>query len=649
MITLQNLTLYRGTKCILDQANLRIHAGEKIGLVGCNGAGKSTLFALLTGALHESAGQLQLKPDWRIAQVVQDMPESAQSAIDFVLAGDTVLAAKQAALVQAQVQEDGMAIAQAHADLADVGAHDAHARVQALLLGLGFAKDSLNQPVNTFSGGWRMRLQLARTLIAPSDLLLLDEPTNHLDLETLVWLESWLKRYTGTVLLISHDREFLDATTRITVHIDHTTLQRYSGNYSDFQVYRAQQLQQQHAAHSRQQEKIAHMQHFIERFRAKATKARQAQSRMKALERMQRIAPVMAQADFSFEFTTPPQLPNPMLKIEHASMGYAAEDQSVPYAILQRVQCSVLPGQRIGVLGANGQGKSTFIKTLAGTLPLLDGTIQLGKGLRIAYFAQQELDILQKQENPLQHMQRLAKQHPDIATKKGREQDLRNFLGGFLFVGDMVSQPIETMSGGEKARLVLAMMVWQQPNLLLLDEPTNHLDLETRQALAFALNSFGGSLMLVSHDRALLRSVCDTFWLVGQGGVSEFDGSLQDYQDHVLKQNQSDVENPVETTQKTSAAEQRRARAEQRQQYLQQRRPLQKQQAELDQKIDGLQQQLDTLQQKLCEDMNIQERADYGKQYKATEQQLQHSEEEWLDVSNQLEVLDCAYDKTQTQ
>ncbi len=647
MITLQNLTLYRGTKCILDKANLRIHAGEKVGLVGRNGAGKTSLFALLTGSLHESSGELKIRQDCRIVQVAQSMPETQQSAVDFVLSGDEILAEKQAALVHAQTAQDGIAIAQAHSDLADAGVHDINARVQTLLLGLGFSKELLNQPVNTFSGGWRMRLQLARALISPSDLLLLDEPTNHLDLDALVWLENWLKRYAGTALIISHDREFLDATTNITVQIEQTGLRRYTGNYSNFQIYRAQQLQQQQAAHENQQKKIVQMQQFIDRFRAKATKAKQAQSRMKALERMQRIAPVMAQADFSFAFAKPAQLPNPMLKVERAEMGYIDDSSNKSSVILRNVTCSILPGQRIGILGANGQGKSTFIKTLVSMLPLLNGQMQLGKGLRIAYFAQHELDILQAEENPLQHMLRLAKQYPEIAAKQGNEQDLRNFLGGFLFTGDMVLQPVGRMSGGEKSRLVLAMMVWQQPNLLLLDEPTNHLDIETRQALAFALNGFEGSLILVSHDRALLGSVCDNFLVVNKAQLIEFEGGLKDYKDYVLKNSQSSsfVENHI----KNNGAEQRRLRTEQRQNYLQQRRVLQRKQNEQEQLIDSLQQQLSELQKQLCNDISAQKRAEYGKQHKIAQQQLQTAEDTWLEVSGQLEILEKTYTQTQNE
>ena len=520
MITLRNITLRRGTKVLLDQVSATLNPGEKVGLVGRNGAGKSSLFALFNGSLHEDAGEFSVPAQWRLSQVAQHMPETDDSATDFVLGGDTRLMELRAELAEAEAGEDGMRIAHAHSDLADAGEHDAVPRAQALILGLGFKVAELHLPVNSFSGGWRMRLQLARALMCPSDLLLLDEPTNHLDLDALVWLEAWLQRYPGTMVVISHDREFLDAVTTVTVHIDNAKLTRYGGNYSAFELQRAQQLEMQQAAFSRQQDRIAHLQKFIDRFKAKASKARQAQSRVKALERMEKIAPVLAEADFNFEFKEPANLPNPMLAITDAQLGYGEK------TILRGVNRSVLAGQRIGILGANGQGKSTLVKTVAREIPSLGGEITEGKGLHIGYFAQQELDVLSSDSNPLEHMIRLAR---DVGPA-GREQELRNFLGSFNFSGDMVAQPVGTMSGGEKARLVLAMIVWQRPNLLLLDEPTNHLDLATREALGMALNEFEGTVMLVSHDRSLLRAVCDEFWLVTKGGVEPFDGDLDDYQ-----------------------------------------------------------------------------------------------------------------------
>ncbi len=542
MITLKNITLRRSSKVLLNATTLTINPGEKLGLVGRNGAGKSSLFGLLNGTLHEDGGDYYMPTQWRMAQVEQNMPETDDSATDFVLQGDTRLTELRAALAIAEEahaldpddMEAGMAIAHAYTDLADAGEHDAVPRAQALILGLGFKTHELDEAVNSFSGGWRMRLQLARALMCPSDLLLLDEPTNHLDLDALVWLEAWLKRYPGTMVVISHDREFLDAITTTTVHIDNAQLNRYGGNYSAFEELKSQQMVLQQSAFAKQQDKIAHLQKFIDRFKAKASKAKQAQSRVKALDRMERIAPLLASADFNFEFKEPANLPNPMLAISDASFGYHT-DEGIK-TIVSGVSKSVLAGQRIGILGANGQGKSTVVKTIARDLNILSGTVTEGKGLRIGYFAQQELDVLRAQDTPLEHMIRLAKEHAaaGFAGESGKEQDLRGFLGAFNFGGDMVKQAVGTMSGGEKARLVLCMMVWQRPNLLLLDEPTNHLDLTTREALAMALNEFEGTVMLVSHDRALLRSVCDEFWLVGRGVVAPFDGDLDDYQRYLL-------------------------------------------------------------------------------------------------------------------
>jgi ATP-binding cassette subfamily F protein 3 len=540
VITLKNLVLRRSAKVLLDKASVTITPGEKVGLVGRNGVGKSTLFGLLNGSLHEDGGDFSYPKQWRLAQVAQDMPETDESATDFVVGGDSRLAEVRAELVQAEArfaadpddEAAGMAIAHAYIELADAGEHDATARAQALILGLGFGSDEVDSPVNSFSGGWRMRLQLARALMCPSDLLLLDEPTNHLDLDALVWLEAWLKSYAGTMIVISHDREFLDAVTAVTLHLDNAQITRYGGNYSKFEELRSEQMLLQQAAFAKQQDKIAHLQKFIDRFKAKASKAKQAQSRVKAIERMEKVAPMLASADFEFEFREPSHLPNPMLSITAAKFGYTVDGEE--RVIVRNVSRSVLAGQRIGILGANGQGKSTVVKTIARDLAALGGTITEGKGLSIGYFAQQELDVLHPQDTPLEHMVRLAREVGASAREATGEQALRGYLGSFNFGADMIRQPVGTMSGGEKARLVLAMMVWQRPNLLLLDEPTNHLDLVTREALAMALNGFEGTLMLVSHDRALLRSVCDEFWLVGRGAISPFDGDLDDYQRYLL-------------------------------------------------------------------------------------------------------------------
>ncbi len=710
MITLQDLILRRGAKVLLDGASVTIHPGEKVALVGRNGAGKSTLFALLNGSIHEDGGDFAMPTGWRIGQVAQHMPETAEAATDFVLAGDERLSELREHLLKAEQSGDGMAIAQAHSDLADAGAHDARARAEALVLGLGFRPDQLMQPVNSFSGGWRMRLQLARALMARSVLLLLDEPSNHLDLDALVWLEGWLQRYPGTLIVISHDREFLDAVTRVTLHIEHQKLTRYGGNYSAFEELRAQQLTLQQAAYAKQQEKIAHLQKFIDRFKAKATKARQAQSRVKALERMERIAPVLADAEFQFAFKEPASLPNPMLAIRDAVFGYRAEmaakneaadadgsgaagqldalpalsdyattaalqaqlaargelppePQPGDRVILRGVTRTVLAGQRIGILGANGQGKSTLVKTIARTLPLLGGQITEGKGLAIGYFAQQELDVLHAGSTPLEHMVRLARETGREHTDEAREQQLRNFLGSFSFPGEMVMQPVGQFSGGEKARLVLAMIVWQRPNLLLLDEPTNHLDLTTREALAVALNEFEGTVMLVSHDRALLRSVCDEFWLVGRGRVEPFDGDLDDYQRYLLEEARrlrelaaadSAADSAAPSAQPAGAAadkpaqpainpaEQRRLEAQRRQQRAEKTKPLKRALSQAEQRMQALGDEQAALEQRLATPLPPADIAEAGRRLKAVGDEIAALEDEWLRLSGEIEAIEQA-------
>ena len=648
MIRLQQVSLRRGAKVVLDTVDLTLHPGEKAALVGRNGVGKSSLFALLLGQLHEDAGTVEIPPHWLIAQVAQDMPESELSATDFVMEGDSRLMAARSALSQAQSEEDGEAMAHAHMRLQDAGEHDARARAEALILGLGFAVSELNQPVHQFSGGWRMRLQLARALMCPSDLLLLDEPTNHLDLDALVWLESWLQRYPGTLLVISHDRDFLDATTQVTLHVANGRLQRYSGNYTQFERLRAEQLNQQQLALVRQEQRIAHLQSFIDRFKAKATKARQAQSRVKALERMARVAPLTAQHEFGFAFAAPDAMPNPMLQMREVSIGYAAPDQP-PKVIGAHMSCSVLPGQRIGVLGANGQGKSTLIKTLAGTLSVLSGQVLWGKGLRMGYFAQQELDILRPDESALQHITRWAREGETqgwLSGQSTREQDLRNVLGQFLFTGDMVHQPVGQFSGGEKARLVLCLMVWQRPNLLLLDEPTNHLDLDTREALALALNTFEGSVLVVSHDRALLREVCDEFWWVHDGRLQTFDGDLEDYQRRLLelarqRRQALSQSTPATPTLQVSAKVQRQQQAQARQALLGQIRPLRKALDEIETQLETAEVQRRALETLLATpgtppDQIVQG----GKQLKALSDQTQLLESRWLELSESLQHLE---------
>jgi ATP-binding cassette subfamily F protein 3 len=637
VIALREVTLRRGAKVVLEAASVVVQPGEKVGLVGRNGAGKSSLFSLLAGRLHADAGDLTMPPRWRIAEVAQEMPETAEGATDFVLQGDTRLMEAQAALAHAESGGDGHAIADAHHAISDAGGFDARARAQAMLLGLGFRSAQLEAPVNSFSGGWRMRLQLARALMCPADLMMLDEPTNHLDLDALVWLESWLQRYDGTLLVISHDREFLDAITRVTLHLDEARLARYTGNYTAFEEMRAERLAQQQASYERQQDRIAHLQKFIDRFKAKATKAKQAQSRVKALARMEKLAPVLTASDFSFEFREPASLPNPMLAMQEMACGYG------DVVIVRDVNRSVLAGQRIGILGANGQGKSTLVKTVARELPALAGTITEGKGLAIGYFAQQEMDVLRPDEGPLAHMVRLARE----VSPQAREQELRNFLGQFRFRDDMVHQPVGTLSGGEKARLVLAMLVWQRPNLLLLDEPTNHLDLDTREALSMALNEFEGTVMLVSHDRALLREVCDEFWLVAGGGVRPFDGDLDDYQRWLLDNAKEQARALRDTDEAASAVpaggnrrEDRRAAAQARQQKAEQVKPLKKELTRIDHRLGILFAERETIESKFAAGgLTPAGLADQGKRLKALGEEIEALEMRWLELSTQIDAM----------
>lgn len=532
MITLKDVELRRSRKILLEGAELIINKGEKVGLVGRNGVGKSTLFSLLSGNTKEEKGFIELPKKCHITQVDQYIPETDEGATDFVISGDLFLMDARVKLKKAIENNDGIAMAQAYCDLADAGEHDAKSRAQSLLIGLGFQPNEVNNPVNLFSGGWRMRLQLARTLMCPSDLMLLDEPTNHLDLDAISWLESWLINDNRTIITISHDREFLDNVTNVTVHFEKNKLFRYNGNYSAFETLRSQRIKAQENAYFKQKEKIAHIQKYIDRFRFKATKARQAQSKIKALERMERVSDFIADSDISLKFRKTKQIPSPMLTIRNAIFGYVNEGNISQ--ILTNINRTILAGQRIGILGCNGQGKSTFVKTISEEIKPLFGSITQGKGLRVGYFAQQELDVIDINDTPLQHMVRLSMMLEEKEYQDVREQELRSFLGTFNISGDLLTQKIGSLSGGEKARLVLASIVWQKPNLLVLDEPTNHLDLPTREALALALNDFEGTVILVSHDRALLRAVCDEFWVIGYGQIRDFDGDLEDYKRYLL-------------------------------------------------------------------------------------------------------------------
>jgi ATP-binding cassette subfamily F protein 3 len=525
MIRLSQVTLARGAKVLLEAAELSINPGERVGLVGANGSGKSSLFSLLRGELHADKGEVDFPGHWRIASVAQETPALERSAVEYAIDGDTLLRKLESQLTEAEAADQGERIAELHAALGDAGAYTVRSRAERLLAGLGFRQDELERPVSSFSGGWRMRLNLAQALMAPSELLLLDEPTNHLDLDAIVWLEEWLRRYPGTLLVVSHDRDFLDGVANVVVHIDARRLRRYAGNYSSFEVQRAQQVQLAAAQYDKQQRERAHLQSFIDRFRAKATKARQAQSRMKMLAKMEELAPLHAAAPFSFEFREPLRAPNPLLVLEDVAAGYGEK------VVLSGVTLSIQAEQRIGLLGVNGAGKSTLIKTIAGALAPLGGSAVFNKGVAVGYFAQHQVEMLRDDQSPLWHLQKLSENERALP----REQDLRNYLGSFNFPGDMATGPVEHFSGGEKARLALALIVWQRPNLLLLDEPTNHLDLETREALTVALAQFEGTLVLVSHDRHLLRATTEQLLVVKDGRVEPFDGDLDEYRDAVLR------------------------------------------------------------------------------------------------------------------
>jgi len=632
MIELQNLTLRRGSKILLDSCSVKINPREKIALVGKNGAGKSSLFALFTGDLAEDSGIFNLPKNWQIAEVSQELPNTNISITDFVLSGDANLVKLQNELVDLLAIDDvnsGLKIAQLHADLADAGAHDALSRAQSLILGLGFSKNDLLKGVNSFSGGWRMRLQLARALMCPSDLLLLDEPTNHLDLDALVWLESWLKSYNGTLVIISHDRDFLDSVAASILHLENTKLTKYVGNYSQFERQLAQKIELQQSSYVKQQAKIAHLQSFIDRFQYKATKAKQAQSRIKQLEKMQKIAPVLAESTLTFSFKAAENLPNPMLSMQMCDLGY---QQSV---ILQQVNRTVLPKQRIGILGANGQGKSTLIKSIAGQIPSLQGEMIFGKNLKIGYFAQQELDVLDMEQTPLQHLISFYK------DKSPTEQNIRSHLGSFGFSGDMVKQAIGSMSGGEKARLVFATIAFEQPNLLLLDEPTNHLDLAMRDTLSMVLNDFDGTVLLVSHDRSLLRSVCDEFWLVADGKVTEFTGDLADYENYIINRFKkcADDEEPNKHNQTTNK---RRQNADARKQLNALLKPLKTKQNQLEQQLNQLKDEQTALQQYFNHHTH-KDLAAISRRLHQIENDIELLEAAWFELEEQIEQLTANY------
>ncbi|ORF24462.1 ABC transporter [Snodgrassella alvi] len=560
MIEIKNLSLQRGNKQLLNNASLTIYPGQRIGLIGKNGTGKSSLFALIEGKISHDSGDIRLPKHWQLATVKQETPALDIPALDYVLQGDSELQQLQQLLQQAEDDDDGFKQAEYHARLDEIGAYSAPARAAKLLNGLGFSQQEQQQPVKSFSGGWRMRLNLAQALMCRTDLLLLDEPTNHLDLETVLWLEQHLAGLDTTQIIISHDRDFLNATTTQTVELTQQQLILYGGNYDFYQQERAQRLTQQQAAYLKQQAHIQHLQSFIDRFKAKATKAVQAQSRIKALARLERIAPAHLDSEFSFQFAQPDHLPNPLLKLEHISLGYGDK------TVLHDIDLSVESGARYGLLGVNGSGKSTLIKAISGSLKPLSGQVIRAEKLKIGYFAQHQLETLRADQSPVWHIQQLS---PAV-----REQEIRNFLGSFAFIGDMALQPITPFSGGEKARLALAMIVWQKPNLLLLDEPTNHLDLDMRHALTVALQTFKGALIVVSHDRSLLESTTDALIYLSDGELKHFDGDLSNYRQWRLTQDQHNGEQPQDSRDNHNRKEQKRIEAQQRQQRARLIKPL---------------------------------------------------------------------------
>jgi len=550
---------------------MTLHTGHKAGLIGANGAGKSSLFALLRGELSPDGGDCHLPADWRIAHMRQEVDTLDRVAVDYVLDGDVRLRRVQAALAEAEQAHDGTALARLHSELDSADGYTADARARKLLAGLGFTNEQMDRRVGDFSGGWRMRLNLAQALMCPSDLLLLDEPTNHLDLDAILWLEDWLKGYPGTLLLISHDRDFLDAVVDHVLHVEQRKLNLYKGGYSAFERTRAERLAQQQQAYEKQQAQRAHMEKYIARFKAQATKARQAQSRIKALERMEELSAAHVDSPFDFVFRESQKISSPLLSLSEGRLGYGDK------AILEKVKLQLVPGARIGLLGPNGAGKSTLIKNLAGELEPLSGRLVRGENLAVGYFAQHQLDSLDDKASPLLHLQRIAPTE--------REQTLRDFLGGFDFHGDRVDEPVVNFSGGEKARLALSLIAWERPNLLLLDEPTNHLDLEMRLALTMALQEFAGAVVVVSHDRHLLKSTTDDFLLVADGKVEPFDGDLDDYSRWLVeyRQRNAPVSSAVTNPDKTDKKATRQAAAALRQQLAPHKKTADKLEAELNQ------------------------------------------------------------------
>ncbi|MGJ0629088.1 ABC transporter ATP-binding protein [Xenorhabdus bovienii] len=650
MIVFSSLQIRRGIRVLLDNASATINPGQKVGLVGKNGCGKSTLLSLLKGELQAENGSVTFPNNWALAWVNQETPALEISALEYVIDGDRGFRQLEQKLKIANEQNDGHAIAHLHGQLDTIQAWTIRARASSLLHGLGFSQPQLEQSVSSFSGGWRMRLNLAQALICRSDLLLLDEPTNHLDLDAVIWLEKWLKNYTGTLILISHDRDFLDPIIDKVLHIEQLILAEYTGNYSSFERQRAAKLAQQQALYQSQQEKVTHLQSYIDRFRAKASKAKQAQSRIKMLERMELIAPAHVDNPFRFSFRQPDSLPSPLLVMEKVSAGYGEK------TVLDSIKLNLVPGSRIGLLGRNGAGKSTLIKLLAGELAPQQGKIALAKGIKLGYFAQHQLEYLRADESPLQHLVRIAPQET--------EQQLRDYLGGFGFKGDQVTDPSGRFSGGEKARLVLALVVWQRPNLLLLDEPTNHLDLDMRQALTEALIDFDGALVVVSHDRHLLRSTTDELYLVHDGKVEPFTGDLEDYQQWLTEQQRQQTRENQEKEKAASSpdasmngaqnysAQERKDQKRREAEFRNQTQPLRKQLTALEKQMEKLGTALAGWEEKLSDNTIYEndrktELTECLQQQTQTKSKLEDAEMEWLDIQEQLEQMSEAFNADQ--
>ncbi len=634
MITLSNIQLRRGQKVLLDDAELVVHPGQHIGIIGANGSGKSTLFKLLMGQVTPDAGDLFIPSNWRVAHMAQELANSENSALDFVLDGDPAIRAIERAIEQALADGDNDRLALEYEKMDAANGFDAHYRAEQLLHGLGFAQSEVNRPVNSFSGGWRIRLNLAQALMSPSDLMLLDEPTNHLDLDATLWLEQWLKSYAGTLLIISHDRDFIDNVVERIVHIDQQKANAYKGNYSMFERVRSERLALQQASFEKQQKRRKEVEDFITRFKAKASKAKQAQSRVKELARMEEIAPAHIDSPFYFSFPTPKKAFSALVNISQADLGYDKK------TILNQVNFDLHPGTRIGLLGPNGAGKSTLINSLTGDLGLLSGNRVYGENVKIGYFAQHQLEVLDLQASAFLHIQRIS--------PKSTDQEIRNYLGSFDFHGDKALEPIKDFSGGEKARVALALIVWQKPNLLLLDEPTNHLDLEMRQALTMALQGYEGALVVISHDRHLLRNTVDQFYLVANGEVEEFDGDLQDYQVWLKNYNRvpdAQVKNsvPDNSVEKLSGAEKKA----QRQQSAEARKkiaPLNKKSQQLENEIEKNEKLLADVEHELADtDLYTDAKKEALKmlldRQAKTKKAIAEKEAEWLEIQTQIEAM----------